>query len=126
MFLRKTILMIACLILATPSWSRVFFRWTQSPVPPASRLGVSELVVPFGANALITDARKAGYIVYAEVPISQVTSAARASMAADLRGIVLNPSDANQKQINIAVTNLRTAFPRLTIRVLDPRGQQPE
>src|ERR1700730_1347610 len=126
MFLPKTILSIACVLLATPSWSRVFLRWTQPLVPAASSLGVNELVVPLSARALIANARKAGYRVYVEVPISQVTSAARSSVTAELEGVVLDPGDANQTLINKALRKLRVVFPSLAIRVLDPRGQQPE
>jgi hypothetical protein len=126
MFLPKTILPIACVLLATPSWSRVFLRWTQPLVPAASSLGVNELVVPLRARTLIANARKAGYRVYAEVPVSQVTSAARSSVTAELEGVVLDPGEANQTLINNALRKLRVIFPRLAIRVLDPRGQQPE
>ena len=126
MFLRKKVLAIAFFLAATPSWSKVFIRWTQPLVLPASSLGVDELVVPLHAKTLMANARKAGYRLYVEVPISQVSSAARVSVIAKLGGVLLDPGDANQKHINHALSELRVAFPSLTIRVLDPRGQQPE
>jgi hypothetical protein len=126
MFRRKTILAIVLWLAATPSWSKVFVRWTEPLVPPAASLGVDELVAPVHAKGLIANARRAGYKVYVEVPISQLPSSTRVASMRNLEGIFLDPAEAKQAQISHALAELRTAFPRLTVRVLDSRGQQPE
>ena len=94
MFRCKTILAIALFLAATPSWSKVFIRWTELSVPQAASLGVDELVVPLHARALIANARKAGYRVYVEVPISQVSSSTRVAGMENLEGIFLDPGEA--------------------------------
>jgi hypothetical protein len=126
MSLQKTILAMVIFLMSTPSWSEVFIRWTQPSVPPATSLGVDELVVPLHSKALIANAYKAGYRVHVEVPISQVSSVSRVPFIAKLGGMVLDPGDGSQKQINNALSKLRVVLPGVTIRVLDPRGQQPE
>ena len=126
MFRRKTVLATALFLMATPSWGKVFVRWTEPSIPPASNLGVDDLVVPLRAKALIAEAGRAGYRVYVQIPISQVSSAARVSAIRKLGGIFLDPGEATQKQTNNAVRELRLAFPSLSVRTLDPRGQQPE
>jgi len=126
MLLCKTILAMALFLAATPSWSKVFIRWTEPSVPPATSLGGDELVVPLQAKGLIANAREAGYKVYVEVPISKSTSSIRAAVAGNVEGIFLDPGEAKQTQITHALAELRVAFPGLTVRVVDFRGQQPE
>src|SRR3977135_1309256 len=100
MFRRKTILATTLFLFltATPSWSKVFIRWTEASVPPATSMGVDALVVPLQAKLLIVNARKAGYRVYVEVPISRVSSAASSPVIAKLGGIFLAADEANRKQ----------------------------
>ncbi len=125
MFSRSNILAVL-LLTAVPAWSKVLFRWTESSVPPAANLGVDELVVPLHAKALIGNARKAGYRVCVDVPLSQVNSAAASRDISKLGAIFLDSGEAGREQVSNALGKLRAAFPRIPVRVLDSRAQQPE
>src|SRR5437867_13147180 len=49
---RKRVLPLFVVLFAVPVWSKVFLRWTQPLLPPAERLGVHELAIPWNAVAL--------------------------------------------------------------------------
>ncbi len=74
---------------------------------------------------MITKARLQGYHVYGEVIVS-AAAASSAKRLSDLAGIVLNPADSKPEQIEQAVSLLRSAYPRLPVRVLNPKARQPD
>ena len=76
MFMRTRILTLILLLAATPAWSRVLLRWTQPSLPPPATMGVSDLVVPWDDAALISNAHRQGYHVYAEVPAGKAADMA--------------------------------------------------
>jgi len=66
-------------LFAVPVWSKVFVRWTPPLLPPAERLGVHELAIPWNAVALSSfrGAARQGYRPMAEVAIGEASSAAK-------------------------------------------------
>src|SRR6266852_9943107 len=90
-FMRKRVLTMVCLLAATPGWSKVLLRWTQSSIPAAATMGIREVVVSWDADALIRNARKQGYRVYAEVSVGKAAEITQGTKKSNLAGIVLNP-----------------------------------
>jgi hypothetical protein len=126
MFMRRGVLALVCLLAATPGWSKVLLRWTQSSIPAASTMGMNELVVSWDAEALIRTARRRGYRVYAEVPVGKASDMTRSANKNKLAGIVLNPGNAEPGQIEEDLHQLRSAYPALPVLVLNPKAKQPQ
>ena len=76
MFMRTRILTLILLLAATPAWSRVLLRWSQPSLPAPATMGVSDLVVSWDDAALIRNAHRQGYRVYAEVPLGKAADMA--------------------------------------------------
>src|SRR5437588_293871 len=117
---RKTVLLLVVVLFAVPAWSKVFVRWTQPVPPPAKRLGVHELAIPWTADALSLSqgAARQGYRVYAEVAIGDASSAAKAAAKVGFAGIIVNSGDSQPDQIDQALRKLRSADPRLLFLIL--------
>ncbi|MGH9552166.1 MAG: hypothetical protein ACRD3W_22455, partial [Terriglobales bacterium] len=126
MFVRARILTMMCLLAVTPAWGRVLLRWGQPSLPAPATMGVSDLVVSWNDAALISNARRQGYRVYAEVPAAKATDLGRSLAKSGVAGIVLNPVDAQPAQIDDALAQLRSAYPALPLLVLNPRAKHPQ
>jgi hypothetical protein len=126
MFMRKRALTLICLLAATPSWSKVLLRWTQSSLPAAATMGIKEVVVPWDAEALIRNARRQGYRVYAEIPVGKAADMTRSTKTSKLAGIVLNPGNSQPSQLEEDLRQLRSAYPALPVLVLNAKGKQPQ
>jgi hypothetical protein len=126
MFMRTRILTLICLLAATPAWSRVLLRWTQPSLPPPATMGVSDLVVPWDDAALISNAHRQGYHVYAEVPAGKAAEMAGRAGNSDLAGIILNLGDSQPSQFDQELQQLRSANPSLPVLLLDPNARQPQ
>src|SRR5437868_4382833 len=125
---RKRVLPLFVVLFAVPVWSKVFVRWTQPVLPPAERLGVHELAIPWNAVDLSSfrGAARQGYRAYAEVAIGEASSAAKIAAKVGFAGIILNPGDSQPDQIDQALRKLRSAYPRLLFLILNPNGKQPQ
>src|SRR5437588_1762880 len=92
---RKTVLLLVVVLFAVPAWSKVFVRWTQPVPPPAKRLGVHELAIPWTADApsFPQGAAGQGYPAFPEGALGDVSSAAKPAARAGFAGILLNSAD---------------------------------
>ena len=126
MFMRTRILTLICLLAATPAWSRVLLRWTQPSLPPPATMVVTDLVVPWDDAALISNAHRQGYHVYAEVPAGKAAEMAGRAGNSDLAGIILNLGDSQPSQLDQELQQLRSANPSLPVLLLDPNARQPQ
>src|SRR5438477_9704759 len=124
----KTAIPVSVVLFAVPVWSKVFVRWTQPVPPPAKRLGVNEIVIPWNAAApsSVQSAAERGYRVYAEVAMSEASSVAKAAARSGLAGIIVNPGDAHPDQIDQSLRKLRSAYPKLIFLGCKPNGKQAE
>jgi hypothetical protein len=124
----NTILTCFFVLLYTSAWSSVFVHWTNSALPPANALGLSDLVVSWddGASPLLKAARKQGYRVFVEVSLQQATAAAEKGAKSDLAGIILKVRQSERAEVENALTSLRSAHPKLRFLMLNPDGKQPE
>jgi hypothetical protein len=127
MAIRRTFLLLFCLLLAEPARSRVFVRWTEPAVPAAKALGVGDLVISWDASraSLLETARKQGYRVYAEVTPQQAPAAADASAQIELTGIILKAGDGGEGQADEVARSLLSAHPKLDLLIARP-GKQPQ
>jgi hypothetical protein len=125
---RKTVLPLFVVLFAVPVWSKVFVRWTQPVLPPAERLSVHELAIPWNAAALssLRSAAEQGYRAYAEVAMGEASSVAKIAAKVGLAGIIVNPGDSRPDQIDQALWKLRSAYPRILFLILNPNGKQPQ
>ena len=104
-------------------------QWNEATLPPASSLGVKEIVVVWeraSSAALLTTARKRGYRAYVETPLNQATSAAKACGEKRCAGIILKVSESGGEETEKSVAGLRAAYPKLRVLVLSPSGKQPK
>lgn len=123
---RTTILVVLFLLVAGCAWGRVLVRWTEPQVPPASRLGIKELVVSPGSEALIQSALDQGYSLYAEISSPDALPAILTSKESKFAGVIVNAGDAEESQLEDQLHRLKSSLPGLSIRILDSRGKQPE
>ena len=125
--LGKTIFLF--LLFSPAAWSSVFIRWRNADLPSASSLGVSDVVFAWsdGIAPLMTTARKQGYRVYVEAPIQQAKAAAEGALNAGCAGIIVDAtSESDSAKVEDDVARLRPAYPKLTFRVLNANGKQPD
>jgi hypothetical protein len=108
--------------------AKVYVRWTQSAVPSATILGVSDLVIPWDdtAKGLVEAGKKQGYRVFLEVKLEEGPAAAEAASTVGVAGIILKGEASEANQVEERASQLRSAYPMLRILVLDAGGRQPE
>jgi hypothetical protein len=126
MLVRTRILTLLCLLAVTPAWGRVLLRWGQPSLPAPATMGIRDLVVSWNDAALIRNARRRGYRVYAEVQTAKVADIGPSLAKSGVAGIVLNPVDSQPAQIDDALGQLRSVYPSLPLLVLNPRARQPQ
>lgn len=116
---------LACLLLLTSAWSKIFVRWTQSTLP-AKPLGSVELVIPFAPEKAseIRDAVRQGYRVYVGVPLAQFADAEKLVAKTFISGFIVEPGSA--PDADKEVQELQAANPKLPIRLLNTNGKQPQ
>jgi hypothetical protein len=109
-------------------WSSVFVHWSTPGLPPASSLGVSDIVLSWkeGISPLVAAARKQGYRVYVEMPIQQARAAGEEGAKAGWTGIILDAPESESAESQDHVAGLRFANPKLRFLMLNPNGKQPD
>jgi hypothetical protein len=128
MSFRNMAVLCLCVIFSPSAWGTVFVQWTDATLPPASSLGVNDIVVAWdGApTALLATARKQGYRVYLETPLNQATSAAKGCAEGNCAGIILIVPESESPETEKSITSLRSFYPKLRVLVLSPTGKQPK
>src|SRR5712691_3632576 len=124
--MRSCVLALVCLLVATPGWSKVLLRWTEPSIPSPATMGINEVLVAWDADALIRNARKQGYRVYAEVSVGKAAEITQGTKKSNLAGIVLNPGSSKPGQIDEDLRQLRSAYPSISVLVLNPKAKQPQ
>lgn len=112
---------------ATSAWSDVFLHWTAPALPPATELGLRDMVLSWNNGILpqLKAARSAGYRVYLEVSLEQAANAVETGASA-LAGIILIVHHSDEAELEKSLPKLRSAYPKLRILVLNPDGKTPE
>jgi hypothetical protein len=107
----------------------VFVQWNDATLPPASSLGVNQIVLVWERGvpaALWANARKQGYRIYVEAALSQATSAAKDCAEKSCAGIILRVLEAESAETEKSIATLRSAYPKLRVLVLSPTAKQPK
>ncbi len=123
------VVLCLCVIFSPSAWSTVFVQWNDASLPPASSLGVNQIVLAWERGvptALWATARKQGYRVYVETPLNQATSAAKGCAEKSCAGIILKVLEAESAETEKSIASLRSAYPKLRVLVLSPTGKQPK
>ena len=129
MSFKNLIVLGLCLIISSSARGTVFVEWNDATLPPPNSLGANQIVVAWehgSAASLLTTARKQGYRVYVETPLKESSSAAKACAAKSCAGIFLRVLESESSEAEKAIASLRSAYPRLSVRVLSPAGKQPK
>ena len=129
MSFRNTVVLCLCVVFPPAAWSTVFVQWNDATIPPASSLGVNEIVVAWeggASTARLATARKQGYRVYVETTLNQVTAAAKGCAERSCAGIILNVLESESTETEKSIAGLRSAYPKLQVLVLSPAGKRPK
>jgi len=128
MLIRKAFLVLCSLLFAVPLWSKVLLRWTEPEAPPAKRLGVNELAIPWDAGRVpvFKTLAQQGYQIYAEVAPDQAFEASAAIAKNSLTGVILEPGNTSQSQADEVLRKVRAAYPKLLLRIANSNGKQPQ
>lgn len=122
------LLLVLVAMLASGSLGKVYVRWTQSTVPPAKVLGVSDLVIEWGdgTKGLVEAAKKQGYHLYVEATLEQTESVADTGEKEGIAGVILKGGASEANQLEEKASQMRLAHPKWRILVLSAGGKQPE
>jgi protein-tyrosine-phosphatase len=104
-------------------------QWSEAAIPPASSLGVKEVVVAWegaSSSALLAAARKQGYRIYVEAPLKQAIPAAQGCAEKKCAGIILKVLESEEAEAEKSIASLRSAYPKLRVLALSPAGKQPK
>ena len=115
-------------LLAPICGAQVKLRWTQKELPPAVKVGLNDIVIPWsdGAKASVASAARQGYRVYLQVDEQQSAAAARLSRTERIAGLVVKPAGAEKNSTERTLAALHAAYPKLDFRILSPWGKQPQ
>jgi hypothetical protein len=124
---RKASTVFLILLLATPAWSRILLHWSQSTVPSAKSLAVSDLVISWKPDSVsfVETARKQGYRLYVQTTPEQVSlidDTAKAALAA----VIVEIPTSQEAQADKLFRKLQADYPKLKFFLLDPNGKQPQ
>ncbi len=126
---KKLLPLILLGALVAPSVSaKVLVRWSQRDMPSAKNLGVSEIVIPWNEDAktVLDAARERGYRVYLETTLQESAAAVALAAKEEIAGLILVPGPAEKQDAEVLLQELRSANPKLTIRLVIPEGKQPQ
>ena len=120
--------LLLCALLAPVCGAQVKLRWTQKELPPAEKLGLSEIVIPWsdGAKASVASATRQGYRIYLQVDEQQSAVAAKLSRTEPIAGLVVKPAGPENDSVEKSLAALHAAYPKLDFRILSPWGKQPQ
>jgi len=115
-------------LIASGATAKVLLRWTQSNIPPANNLGMSEIAIPWNANAknLMVIAKAKGYRVYLEVSPQEAAAVAGTEANAGITGLLLAPASGEEHDAETLIEKLRSSYPKLTFRLLFSHEKQPK
>lgn len=130
MRISRIILILACTLLPRPGWGRVLIRWAEPAIPSSRALGVSDVVFTWAPQqqTLIEAARNKGFHIYAEVSAEQARAEAARIAREGLAGMIVkatgsSPAPQNHQKL---IQEIRSAYPKLSVLLLEPGGKQPQ
>ena len=128
MSFRNILVMCLAFVCSPFAMGTVFVEWNDATLPPASSLGVNQIVIAWergSAAALLATARKQGYRAYVETPLKQAASAAKACEQTHCVGIFVSVLESERADAETNIARLQSSYTKLPVRVLIP-GKQPK
>jgi hypothetical protein len=128
MNLRSAILFFLCLALSASCRSEVFVHWSNSTLPPATSLGIRDVIFSWNANVLplLQQAHSRGYQVYVETQLQQAGNVAEKVGKVGVSGIILNAPESARRTVESDLPRLRSDYPKLQFMVLYGQGKLPQ
>lgn len=127
--LQKITLLALMLVLQSASLqAKILVHWTHSVFPPPKTLGVKDIVISYDSNVgpVVGKARKQGLNVFLLSKLGDAQAAASLAMKEHASGIILQITISEEEQSEAILQKLRSSFPELAIRSLNPHGKQPQ
>lgn len=120
--------LLLCALLAPICGAQVKLRWTQKELPPAEKLGLNEIVIPWndGEKASVASATRQGYRIYLQVDEQQSAAAAKLSRTQPIAGLVVKLAGPEKDSAEKSLAALQAAYRKLDFRILSPWGKQPQ
>jgi hypothetical protein len=122
------LLLLASVLAAEPAFAKVFLRVSASALPPAKALGVSDVVLlwPLSDLSALRTAGASGYQVFLQASQGELSAASEAAERANAAGVILDGGNQGPEAIPAALARARAEHPKLTYRLLDPGGKEPQ
>ena len=122
-------LFLGSIAACTPVSAKVFLRVEPSPLPPADKTGVQDVVLLWPLRDLSAAAklRSQGYHVFLQCESKDLAAAVVAAERAAVTGIIVaNTVGSNQSPVGEQLRSYFAAHKGLTFRLLVPGGKQPQ
>jgi hypothetical protein len=113
----------------TPATAKVFLRVAPSPLPPADKTGIQDLVLtwPLRDSSLVAKFRSQGYRVWLQCESQDLSKVATMVDRAAAAGVIIaNTGSANQSRAIEEIRTYMAAHKNLAVRVLVSGGKQPQ
>lgn len=121
-------LLLGGVLVAQPASGKVFLRVSQAELPPASALGVSDLVFvwPIDNDSLLNQANALGYHVYLEASHGDLSVVADAAEKAHAVGVIFDAGNLDSSASEDVLRSARSAHSKLSFLLLNPGGKEPQ
>jgi hypothetical protein len=122
------LLLLASVLAAEPAFAKVLLRVSASALPPAEALGVSDIVLlwPVPDFSALRTAGASGYQVFFQTTPGDLSAASEGAERANAAGVILDAGNQGREEIPATLARARTEHPKLTYRVLDAGGKEPQ
>src|SRR4030095_7360946 len=113
----------------TPATAKVFLRVAPSPLPPADKTGIQDLVLtwPLRDSSVVAKFRSQGYRVWLQCESQDLSKVATMADRASAAGVIIgNTGSANQSRASEEIRTYMAAHKNLAFRVLASGGKQPQ
>jgi len=121
-------LLLGSIAACTPATAKVFFRVAPSPLPPAAKTAIQDLVLawPLRDSSIIAKFREQGYNVWLQCDSKDLAPAVTVADRMAVRGLIVTKlADAKQSPSK-EVSSFAAAHKNLAFRVLVSGGKQPQ
>jgi len=122
------VLLLGSVAGCAPASAKIFFRVAPSPLPPAAKIGIQDMVLvwPVADRAIIPQLRSQGYQVWLQCESKDASAAVAAAEHTAVTGLII-VSAANWSPSETAEIRSHTAAQKnLAFRLLIPGGKQPQ
>jgi hypothetical protein len=120
---------LATIAACSPATAKVFFRIAPSPLPPADRTGMQDLVLawPLPDSPVVVRLRSQGYRVWLQCESKDLAETISAADRTSAEGVIVTiAKNSNQPPDIERILRQTSAHKNMRFRVLIPGGKQPQ